>query len=188
MRRSSLAILVILLFVTPGIWIIRHLSQPTPELHRVAYELVFMSDRDGDWDVYLWDARGDLHNLTDTSRAHEYFPGFSFDGDQIRMYSTALGEVTTARVNADGSDFKALTLQEAALDVLSGGNFDFDPVWNSGGTRMAWYRVVIVEVRDNRGCQDGAGRKHSDDFDYLYKQEDCAVDIHQPRHDSAVSE
>ncbi|MBI5958269.1 MAG: PD40 domain-containing protein [Chloroflexi bacterium] len=143
MRKHLLAALSLLFVITAGVWIFRQLSPPTPKLQQVAYELVYMSDRDGDWDIYLLDGHGDLHNLTDASSAHEYFPGFSFDGDQIRMYSTASGELTTARVNVDGSDFKALTLQEAALDVLSGGRIDFDPVWNPGGRQMVWYRVVI---------------------------------------------
>lgn len=124
------------------VWVYERLNQETIKLGRVENELAFMSDRDGDWDIYLLDKEGQLHNLTDKSSGHEYYPYFTFDGQQINLFSTADGEVTPARVNADGTNFETQNMLQALLSVVKEGDTDWDPAWNVGGTRMAWNRVL----------------------------------------------
>jgi len=135
-------VVLALLAVAVTIWVYERLNQETIQLGRTEHELAFMSDRDGDWDIYLLDKEGQLHNLTDESSEHEYYPTFTFDGQQISLFSTAAGDVTPARVNTDGTDFKTQSMIEAIVSVVTEGNTDWDPAWNPGGNRMAWNRVV----------------------------------------------
>jgi Tol biopolymer transport system component len=101
-----------------------------------------MSDRDGDWDLYMLDKEGVLHNLTEASDADEYYPSFTFTGEQLSLFTNQPGDVSPARVNPDGSGFKAQSVIEAMMSVLAEGNVDWDPVWAPGGERMAWDKVV----------------------------------------------
>jgi TolB protein len=133
---------LVLLAVAVTVWVYERLNQETIKLGRTENELAFMSDRDGDWDIYLLDKEGQLHNLTDESGGHEYYPTFTFDGQQISLFSTADGDVTPARVNTDGTNFKTQSLIEAILAVVAEGNTDWDPAWSPGGNRMAWNRVL----------------------------------------------
>jgi Tol biopolymer transport system component len=137
---SGIVLLAALIII--AVWVYRQLNQDTIQLGRTEGELVFMSDRDGDWDIYLLDQSGDLHNLTAASDGHEYYPGFTFDGDRISLFSTASGEVSAALVNADGTGFKTLSIIQAIVNVVAEGNFDWDPAWDPGGDRMAWNKVL----------------------------------------------
>ncbi|MBI5958437.1 MAG: PD40 domain-containing protein [Chloroflexi bacterium] len=135
-------LVVVVLLAAVIIWVYRQLTKETIKLGSSEGELVFMSDRDGDWDLYLLDKEGELHNLTAESDAHEYYPGFTFDGEQISMFSTATGDVTPARVNTDGSNFKTQSMIESIMSVLTEGNTDWDPAWDPGGDRLAWNKVL----------------------------------------------
>jgi Tol biopolymer transport system component len=143
--RNWLAGCLVVLVVLVGaviVWVYQQLNHETIKLGKTENELAFMSDRDGDWDLYLLDKDDQLHNLTDESGGHEYFPGFTFDGEQISMYSTATGDVTPARVDTDGTNFKTQSMIEAILDVVAQGKTDWDPAWDPGGDRMAWNKVL----------------------------------------------
>jgi TolB protein len=135
-------VIVALALVAFVIWVYRQLDKETIELGSSEGELAFMSDRDGDWDIYLLDKEGQLHNLTDGSSGDEYYPGFTFDGSVISMFSTDTGDVTPARVNADGSGFKTQTLIESVMSVLTEGLTDWEPAWDPGGDRIAWRKVL----------------------------------------------
>jgi Tol biopolymer transport system component len=147
MRRTRrfFIIFITTLFVLVGgiaLWGYARLKQDPPHLAPVTGELIFMSDRDGDWDIYRLDTAGVLRNLTADSAAHEYFPSFTFDGEQISLFSTATGAITPARVRVDGTGFETQDLVHAMLTVLAEGETDWDPVWNPGGDRLAWARLL----------------------------------------------
>ncbi|MBN1563229.1 MAG: PD40 domain-containing protein [Anaerolineae bacterium] len=135
-------IALVVIIAAAAIWIYRQLDQETIELGATEGELVFMSDRDGNWDLYMQNKEGELINITAASEADEYYPNFTFNGDQLSLYSNAPGAISPARVNPDGTGFKAQTVIEAMLDVIKEGNLDWDPVWSPGGARLAWDKVV----------------------------------------------
>jgi TolB protein len=135
------AVIVLLLIVAVGVWIYDRLNQETIKLGKTENEMVFMSDRDGEWDIYLLDKDGQLHNLTEESAGYDYYPTFTFDAQQVSLFSTASGDVTAARVNVDGTDFKTQSLLQAIVAVVAEGRTDWDPAWDPGGDRMAWNKV-----------------------------------------------
>jgi TolB protein len=137
---GCLLILVVVIVIV-GIWVYRQLNKETIKLGKTENEIAFASDQDGDWDIYLLDKEGELHNLTQESSGHEYCPYFTFNGQQINMFSTATGDVTPARVNTDGTGFETQNMVQAILAVVRDGNTDWDPAWNPGGTQMAWDHV-----------------------------------------------
>ncbi len=143
-RRFILILITVVIMLVGGaaLWVDARLKQDPPVLDPVAGDLVFMSDRDGDWDIYRLDTAGALHNLTADSAAHEYFPSFTFDGEQISLFSTATGAITPARVRVDGTDFETQDLFHAMMTILAEGQTDWDPVWNPGGDRLAWARLL----------------------------------------------
>jgi TolB protein len=135
-------ILLVVIIAVAAVLIYRQLDKETIKLGGTEGELVFMSDRDGNWDYFMLDKDGNLHNLTDESDAHEYFPNFTFTGDQLSGYSTDSGSMSPMRVNSDGSGFKVQSVMEAMMAVLQEGNTDWDPVWAPGGERMAWTKLI----------------------------------------------
>lgn len=143
-RRVVITLIITLVTLAGGaaLWIYERLDSDPPKLDPVAAELVFMSDRDGDWDIYRLNAAGELHNLTAASDAHEYFPSFTFDGEQVSLFSTADGSVGPARVNVDGTGFETQDMLDAMLTVLAEGQTDWDPVWSPGGERFAWVKLL----------------------------------------------
>jgi hypothetical protein len=90
-------IVLVLLIAAVAIWVYQQLNQETIELGATEGELVFMSDRDGDWDLYMLDKEGNLINITKASDADEYYPSFTFNGDQLSLFSNEPGD--WSRVN-----------------------------------------------------------------------------------------
>ena len=135
---------IVLLLIIGGLafWVYQQLDQETIELGATEGELIFMSDRDGDWDFYMQDKEGNITNVTAESDADEYFPSFTFNGQQLGLFTNELGDISSARVNSDGSEFKVQSLLEAMMSVLAEGNVDWDPVWAPGGERLAWDKVM----------------------------------------------
>jgi len=144
-RRTFIVFLTILVVVMCAIalWLSGRLNQDLPVLDQIAGELVFMSDRDGDWDIYRLDAVGELHNLTTESDGHDYYPFFTFDGEHIGMFSATNSGVTPARVDVNGSGYETQRVFDAMLTVLADGQTDWDPVWSPGGDRVAWTKLVL---------------------------------------------
>jgi TolB protein len=50
--------------------------------------------------------------------------------------------VTPARVHVGGTGFETQDLLDAMLTVLAEGQTDWDPVWNPGGDRIAWTKLL----------------------------------------------
>jgi TolB protein len=135
----GMAVLVIVI-VAVIVVIYQQLNKETPKV-KTAGELSFMSDRDGNWNIYLRDKAGDLHNLTEASDAHEFFANFTFGGEVLNLYSTKSGEITPATVNADASDFKTMNFVVAMMTALQAGLTDWDPTWSPDGESMVWLKM-----------------------------------------------
>ena len=82
---------------------------PTPEPPAVRTQIVFTSNRDGDWDIYVMDADGgNVRQLTDHP-ASDGSPDWSPDGSRIAFDSTRDGDWDIYVMDADGGNVRQLT-------------------------------------------------------------------------------
>ncbi len=82
-------------------------GQPTP--FKSGRWIAFMSDRDGNWEIYRMRADGSqVTRLTDNP-AEDGHPSWSPDGNWITFHSTRDGNWETYRMRADGSQVTRLT-------------------------------------------------------------------------------
>ncbi|MCS7071214.1 MAG: hypothetical protein NZM00_06895 [Anaerolinea sp.] len=100
-------------------------------------EIVFMSNRDGDWDLYLLTlASGDLLNLTGGSDDgdgydDDAFPAFSADGGALTFLSnrtrSADGRLDAFLINADGTGVRPLQNDlPTIMSIVGSGRFNWE--------------------------------------------------------------
>ena len=125
-------------------------------------QIVFMSNRDGDWDLYqLTLASGDTINLTNTT-TDEAFPAYDFAGQAVSYISSAdrptAGELTGYIMAADGSNQRRVQNDLATiLDVLANGRINWDRVeMAQGGPAFVTLRDLNLEVYQTRTDAGGA--------------------------------
>jgi hypothetical protein len=87
-------------------------------------ELVFASDRDGDWDIYVRRSNGDVEPLT-VNGHNDRNPVWHPDGDFIAFESQYDGDWELLRMNTDGTDVRSYTFNTTQ---------DIDPVWKGNST------------------------------------------------------
>lgn len=99
-------------------------------------KLVFASDRDGDFDVYLWSGGNEVQQLT-FNYADDIHPAWSPDGEQI-IFSSNLGgsyfQVYT--IKTDGSELKRIG------NVV--GNNAMYPRFSPDGSQVSFMRASII--------------------------------------------
>ncbi len=99
-------------------------------------QIVFVSDRDGNEDIYTMNASGgDVRRLTDNPAA-DTMPAWSLDGTRIVFQSQRDGNWEIYIMNADGSGIQRVTNDPAD---------DTEPLWLSSNT------VDFLIFRSNRG-------------------------------------
>ena len=110
-------------------------------------KIAFVSDREGNADIYVMNVGGtDVVNLTN-HEADEYDPAWSPDGTKIAFVSSRRGDYDIYVMNADGTDAVNLTNHEAD---------EYDPAWSPDGTKIAFNRSngrgdVDIYVMDTEG-------------------------------------
>lgn len=83
-------------------------------------QIVFASERDGNWETYVTDSDGEeIHRLT-THPACDYQPVWSPDGQSIAFDSNRHGNWEVYVMDADGGNVRRLTKHPA---------WDMDPDW-----------------------------------------------------------
>jgi PKD repeat protein len=90
--------------------------------------VAFVSDRDGNGEIYLLETNGALTNLTNNG-ANDFDPAWSPDGNRIVFVSNRDGNNEIYVMNADGSAVQRIT-DNPADDVL--------PVWSSDNRQVAF--------------------------------------------------
>jgi Tol biopolymer transport system component len=101
-----------------------HTATLTP-LHTI----LFVSDRDGNSELYVMRADGSSQTRLTHSPEREFDPAWSPDGARITFISEQSGNYELYTMNADGANQARLTNMPGAK---------VDPVWSPDGTRIAF--------------------------------------------------
>ncbi|HDD24378.1 MAG TPA: hypothetical protein ENF52_02965, partial [Chloroflexi bacterium] len=93
--------------------------------------IAFMSDRDGDWEIFVMNADGSsLPTQLTRNTSHDYTPRWSPDGSKIVFTSNRTGDFDIYVMSADGSGQVNRTNYPFADDVL--------PDWSPDGSKIAF--------------------------------------------------
>jgi Tol biopolymer transport system component len=136
------AVLVIVVVIITAVFIVlEQFNQDPIPLGEPSGELAFMSDRDGDWNIYLLDAEGNVTNLTAEGGENgdaDYFPSWAFNSDMINFLTNRDGPMGAGQVRPDGAELGTLSVAEAIINTIQTGRFDWDPSWSEGGETVLW--------------------------------------------------
>jgi Tol biopolymer transport system component/DNA-binding winged helix-turn-helix (wHTH) protein len=91
-------------------------------------KLIFNTDRDGNWEIYITSVDGELAQLTEDA-ADDLSPDWSSDGNRIAFSSNRNGKQHIYVMNADGSSLTQITNSPAE---------DTEPAWAPDGKRIAF--------------------------------------------------
>ncbi len=109
--------------------------------------LGFISNRDGNWEVYVMTGDGSDPLNVSNHPADEWFPNWSLDGSRLTMISSRTGDTAPVLVRPDGSDPQELTVFGAITTLFGAGLLDWDPVYppssSAASSAFAW-----VSLRD----------------------------------------
>ncbi len=122
-------------------------------------KIAFISDRDGDEEIYVMSADGsDVTRLTDTRGNISSYPRWSPGGQRIAFSSSQSGNGEIYVMNADGSGLTQLTHSDR-----SGSN----PVWSPDGQRIAFMlgRHIDFDISSLNADSSGLAQLAADIFD-----------------------
>lgn len=110
-------------------------------------DMVFVSDRDGNQEIYFYDhTDGSEHRLTNHA-AKDFDPAISPDGTKVLFVSERDANQELYLVNVDGTGLTRITNNPAP---------DYLPCWHPNGTLIAWVRIIGGD-RIFRMNLDGSG-------------------------------
>jgi len=138
-------------------WGVQPTSVSAPEVvGQVNGRIVFVSDVDGDSEIYLADnlAVGGTPTKLTNNAIEDTNPVFSPDGTQIAFQSGQPGNSSIYTINADGSGVPSLMANNAA-----------EPVWSPDGTRIVFIRggaiyMVYADGTNEQMIQGITGAAH----------------------------
>lgn len=121
-------------------------TEPAPS--RDGGYVAFVSERDGDPEIYTMDANGKGLTQLTNNQARDTHPSWSPDGARILFQSDRDGNLEIYTMNSDGSEPVRLTHNQAR---------DLDPVWSSDGERIAFvshrdanFEIYVMDADGNR--------------------------------------
>lgn len=133
------------------------------DLLRGSEQIAFVSDKDGDLDIYVMDIGPSLirrvlggapRDLSQHS-ADDYAPEWSPDGNRIAFVSVRDGNPEVYVMNADGSSPQRLTFDEAT---------DTNPTWSPDGASLAFQSDRVNTLRNPATALGGVQREANFDI------------------------
>lgn len=128
---------VLLVVILAGFAINRFQQPPTIPQGVPNGELAFISNRDGNWEIYILDSQGVARNLT-VDPANDYFPSWAFDSQQINFVSDRTGALGPTQIRPDGTGARSLTILSAITTLFFENRLDWDPQWSPDGNYLWW--------------------------------------------------
>ncbi len=129
--------------ITPTFGAISDANNPLVEKRQI----LFMSNRDGDWDIYQMSMNdGSVINLTNNT-ADDGFGSYSADGGAITFLSNRNGILDPFMMNADGSDQKPVANDLPTIfSIVSSGRLGWGLTYNGDHTAFVSLRDLNLEV------------------------------------------
>ena len=135
-------IVVIVIIVAVAVYfVLDSLNQDPIPLGAPGGEIAYMSNIEGNWDIFLIDAAGTTTNLTAPAGEQgdaDYFPSWAFSSDMINFLTSREGEIGAGQVMPDGTALETLSVAQAILATVSTGRVDWDPSWSPDGETVLW--------------------------------------------------
>jgi Tol biopolymer transport system component len=117
--------------------------------------LAYMSNEQGNWDVMIIDADGNIANLTDDgSNAADFYPSWAFSAERLNFLTNRAGDMGAGQVSPDGTNLKTLSVAEAVISTLADQLFDWDPEWSLGGEQLTWISLRPLNLEIFAGDPD----------------------------------
>lgn len=117
----------------------------TPAWSPDGRKLAFVSERDGNAEIYVMNADGsEQENLTRQPSSDSH-PRWSPDGRKLVFVSRRVGNAEIYVMNADGSGLRKLTRSPS---------YDRDPAWSPDGRAIAFVRKIVPKKCVPGACQD----------------------------------
>ena len=103
-----------------------HVHARAPKTAKIA----FMSNRDGNWEIYQMNPNGSRQERLTRNNAEDYSPVWSPNGEQILFVSDRDGVSDLYVMNADGSRVRRVFRKSAPR---------YEPTWSPDGKRIAFH-------------------------------------------------
>lgn len=141
--------IVIILAVLSGVLPFSHRPTTTTsaQISTSNRNMLFSSEADGDWDIYVIDVSTDRQQQLTRNNSQDIQPAWSPDGTKIAFTSDRDGNYDLYVMNADGSNVQRLT-------SFSGG--DMEAVWSPDGEQIAF--TVLEKENWDVYVMDADGR------------------------------
>ncbi len=131
-------------FAKEAVQLTNHPAADTlPRLNVGSTQIVFVSDRDGNEEIYVINIDGSGLTRLTADGAKDTLPYWSPDGSKLIFSSQRTGNGDLYLMNADGSGLRQIT---------SDGTEDTYPSWSPDGGQLLWVRLYpIVRQRPQEG-------------------------------------
>ena len=104
-------------------------SKERAEAKKLKSKIAFVSDRDGNPEIYVMNIDGTNQIRITNNNAYDLMPVFSPDGSKIAFVSDRDGNPDVYIMNSDGTEQKRITTDPF---------YDYSPSWSPDGTKLAF--------------------------------------------------
>jgi hypothetical protein len=159
---------------------IRSNSPTSVAADRIIGKIAFVSDRDGNFEIYSMDADGGGQTRLTEEAGEDYSPAWSPDGQRIAFVSTRDGNAEIYVMNADGSGQTRLTNSTAG---------DLAPAWTRDGLQIGFVtnrdgNDEIYLMNADGGNQTNLTNHPADDDAFSFSPDGLTIAFSSTREDS----